>query len=589
MIFVFGILTAVCNTIFFQPLSTAAAKELNHSVFDNGKTSYRIAVAANASESERWAAAQLADILKQISDADFPIINDANRPTTPEIVIGCNAHTQQLLADTIQPMTDDNEGFVIRSKGPNILIWGGKKRGTMYGVFTFLERELGCRWYSSKVSMIPRHSKYEFSKLEYSEHPAVRFRAVDYFDIYNAQIGVASKINSQRFIRSEQPGGLERFWFEHSFEVFMPPTEFFDTHPEYFSLRDGKRLKDRSQLCLTNPGVLKITIERLRGFIKAHPEYRVYNVAQNDNKRPCLCENCQAIVKKEGGESGLMLWFVNQTAEAMEKEFPDKYIGTFAYQYTRKPPQHIRPRDNVVVILCSIECDFSHPFSHPHNKAFLDDLKNWTAVTPNIFIWDYVVNYRHYLLPHPNFNVLQENIKILKDHNVIGVLEQANTQCRGSEFAELRAYVLSRLLWNPDCSQRKVVKDFINGYYGRSGKYILQYFDLVQGLVDENSYLTYAADYNDPIFNKPFLEKANSLFEKAKAVADNNDILRRVELARVPIVYMNLLTNGKIAIQNGDLEWLETIATKEDIVFSSEGDTTSEFVEYIRKNTGKAE
>jgi hypothetical protein len=239
-----------------------------------------------------------------------------------------------------------------------------------------------------------------------------------------------------------------------------------------------------------------------------------------------------------------------------------------------------------MVVLCSIECDFSHPFSHPHNEKFLADLKNWSAITNNIFIWDYVVNYRHYLLPHPNFNVLQENIKILNDHNVIGILEQANTQCRGSEFAELRAYVLSRLLWNPNCNQREIVTDFINGYYGRSGKYILQYFDLVQGLADKNSYLTFAADYNDPIFNKPFLNKATSLFEQAKAAADNNDILRRVELARLPIVYMNLLTNSKAAIQHGDLKWLENIAAREDIVFSSEGTKTSEFIEHLQKKYG---
>lgn len=554
-----------------------------YTLFACGKTAYQIIIGKEASETEIWAAGQLAQALKQISGADFPVVSDANQLTSPVIVIGRNSYARRLLPEQAVPMADDDESFVIRSEGPHILIWGGKNRGTMYGVFAFLEDQLGCRWYSSKVKKIPTRDTFSFSKLDIKESPAVQFRCVDYFDAYNAEIAIPLKINSQRFVRSQQPGGFERFWFEHSFDVFVPVVEFFDVHPEYFSLRDGKRVKDRSQLCLTNPDVLKITIERLRKFIKANPEYRVYNIAQNDNQNPCLCEKCQAIVKKEQAESGLVLWFVNQVADAVKDEFPGKYIGTFAYQYTRKPPQFIRPNANVLIVLCSIECDFSHPFSHPHNQAFIDDLNGWSSITHNIFIWDYVVNYRHYLIPHPNFGVLKENIRILKDYNVIGILEQANYQSGSSEFAELRTYVLAKLLWNPNQDVRKMTEEFIDGYYGKSAPYILQYMALVQGLVKPDSYIGYAAKLDNPVFTNEFFVQAEVVLAKAYAAAENEEIKSRVERVQLAVIYRNLVSDYSQAVEDGYLEKLKTIVTREGNFQTSESTNAQEFMKLLEE------
>src|SRR4030042_996518 len=97
---------------------------------------------------------------------------------------------------------------------------------------------------------------------------------------------------------------------------------------------------DYTQLCLSNPDVLKIITERIRKKMRENPEYLIYDVSQNDGAEPCQCDKCQAIVKKEGSESGIMIWFVNQVAEAIEEEFPDKFIGTLAYRYQRTAPTY---------------------------------------------------------------------------------------------------------------------------------------------------------------------------------------------------------------------------------------------------------
>ena len=359
----------------------------------------------------------------------------------------------------------------------------------MYGVMSFLENEFGCRWYTPGVSIIPPKDKLVFDRFDHSETPGVRVRNDFYFEAFDPIWAARNKMNGAMSFR-QQPGGVESYWGVHTFYPLMPPSEFFADHPEYYGLIKGKRISDYTQLCLSNPDVLKIITERIRKIMRENPEYLIYDISQNDWDDPCQCEKCQAIVKKEGSESGIIIWFVNQVAEAIEKEFPDKFIGTLAYRYTRTPPKNIHPRSNVVVRLCSIECCFAHDFKTcPENQSFLRDLEAWSAIAPHLYIWDYVVNFSHYIMPYPNFKVLQPNIQTFRENNSIGIMEQAAYQGRGGEFSELRAYLISKLLWNPDCNVENVIDDFMYGYYGRAGKYIRQYFDLLHGRITPETHI----------------------------------------------------------------------------------------------------
>lgn len=347
----------------------------------------------------------------------------------------------------------------------------------------------------------------------------------------------------------------------------MPPEEFYKKHPEYYSLIEGKRIYERAQLCLTNPDVLKIITERIKKRMRESPEYLIYDVSQNDWHNSCQCDKCQSIVKREGSESGLMIWFVNQVAEAVEKEFPDKFIGTLAYQYTRTPPTSIRPHNNVVVRLCSIECCFAHDFkSCTENKSFLDDLKKWSSLAPHLYIWDYVVNFSHYVMPYPNFKVLQPNIQTLRENNSIGIMEQAAYQSRGGEFSELKAYLISRLLWNPDCDVEKVINDFMYGYYGRAGKFIRQYFDLTQSLITPQTHIHFGLTPEDKIFSEGYVNEASQIFDEALKVADNDEIAGRVEMASLQILYLKCKRTPVLAKYDGSYARFCRIAKREGVL-----------------------
>jgi hypothetical protein len=440
----------------------------------------------------------------------------------------------------------------------------------MYGVFEFLERELGCRWYTPGVQAIPKRNELKFVWLDHAEKPGVRVRNDFYYEAFEPIWATRNKMNGAMGYR-EQPGGIESYWSVHTFFPLMPPAEFFKKHPEYYSLIEGKRTFERAQLCLTNPDVLRIIIERIKKRMIESPEYLIYDVSQNDWYNPCQCDKCQAIVKEKGGESGLIIWFVNQVAEAVEKDFPDKFIGTLAYQYTRTPPKDIKPRHNVVVRLCSIECCFAHDFkSCPENKSFLDDLKGWSAIAPHMYIWDYVVNFSHYVMPYPNFRVLQSNIQSFRDNNAIGIMEQAAYQSRGGEFSELRSYLVSKLLWNPECNTEEVINDFMYGYYGRSGKLVRQYFDLLHNQLTPDTHIHLGLTPGDILFSDKFVQQSCDLFKEACKVADNEDVLRRVEMCSLPVLYLKCKRSPVIARQDGTYEAFCLIAKREKVTNFSE-------------------
>jgi len=533
-------------------------------LFENHTSTYAIVLGTNASESEQFAAKELQQCIQTSSGVLIPIKSTTESYKGGRIIIGYNDLARSLGVEAA-PAKDD-ESFVYKNVEGDILIYGGSQRGTMYGVFSFLERELGVRWYTSQVTDIPQRDRYQFDSLYNTEKPGIRVRNDFYFDAFNPLYAAHNRINGAMGGR-DQHGGVEGYWGVHTFNVLVPPATYFASHPEYFSLINGKRTAESAQLCLTNPDVLKITIENIKDVMRKNPEYLIYDVSQNDCSGYCTCDKCAAIAKAEGSESGTMVWFINQVADAVKSEFPDKFIGTLAYVYTRKPPLHIKPRKNVVIRLCSIECCFSHDLhSCAQNTSFVEDLEHWKAIAPNMYIWDYVVSYADYLSPFPNFNILQANIKAFQQNNAIGVMEEANFQSDGGEFAELRAYVFAKLLWNPDLNYEELLSDFFSGYYGHAGTYVRQYFNLVQGLVTKDVHITPNLSCENTLFTNEFLAQSLSIFNKAEKAASNQEQVSRVELASLGVLYMKCIRTPKLAREDGTYEKFSRIVEREKVI-----------------------
>lgn len=524
-------------------------------LFRDGKSDYKIVISASASTSEKTAAKELQQYIKQMSGCLLPITNDLNT-SSPRVIVGYNARLA-LLTGTMEPAAND-ESFTYQTVGKDLLIWGGSQRGTMYGVFAFLERELGIHWLTPKCTVLPTHHSWKLRKLNHSEKPFLDFRYSNYFVASNVpQWSAHTRENMKWSPTINEYGNIEAYWGAHTMGEFVTTKEFFGSHPEYFCLRDGKRYGGYGQLCLSNPEVLEICKTRLMQFMRRNPNYRIYSLSQNDNFLFCQCDKCKAIEDQYGGHSGLIVWFVNQVADAVKQEFPDKFVGTFAYQYSRQPPTGIKPRENVVIRLCSIECCFAHPLDAgcPQNEKFMCDLKGWAELAPHLFIWDYIVDYAQYIAPWPNFQVLGPNIKVFGDNKAIGVFEEAQYQSAGAEFDELKAWVVNQLLWNPEQDVDSLVSIFVKGYYGKAAPYVKEYYDLCQSLVKPDLHYGIYIRENHEIYSDDFILKAFAILDKAKQAAESDNIREQVDRVRMQPLYLYCMRHKAASMQDG--RWSE--------------------------------
>ncbi len=447
---------------------------------------YSIIIGENASASEKNAAQNLQKYLAEISGTELSIKTDTVAETEKEIIIG---KTSREGDDYIIDRTDlGNDGIVIKTVGEKIILSGAEQRGAIYSVYTFLEEYFDCHWFTYDLTVIPKAEKLLIPKsIDYTYVPQITFRATDWIspsksNEYKAANGLNDCIYG--YLGEDYGGGISYAGgFCHTFAHLVDPS-LFATEPELFALgvETGERTTD--QLCLTNPRTLELTIQGVRRWLEQNPNAEIISVTQNDNNNYCVCENCKKIDDEEGSQSGTMIRFVNAIADNIKDDYPDVMVDTFAYSYSRKPPKNVVPRDNVIVRLCSIECNFSTPLNNESNKVnkeFADDIKQWSKICKNLHIWDYTTNYSNYLSPFGNFDVLQENIKFFVENNVIGVYEEGNYQAEQSdgEFAELRCYMLAKLMWNPDEDIDKLMYDFCEAYYGDGAQHVIDFINIL--------------------------------------------------------------------------------------------------------------
>lgn len=430
--------------------------------------------------------------------------------------------------------------------------------GIVYGVYDLLE-DLGFRFLAPDCTIIPS-APLSMEEGVHEEKPAFQAREVFWRAAIDGSFAVRLRLNSARSTITPRQGGKLMFYnFSHSFNTLVPVEKWYDTHPEYFSMKNNLRLREKTQLCLSNPDVLRLCKAGVRAWIREHPDCNIFSVSMNDWYNACECPACRAIDEEEGSQAGSVIRFVNAIADDIAEDYPHVMIHTFAYLYCRRPPKHVRPHKNVIVRLCSIECCFSHPigtcqcergginvqygsasnFSDAPSTgdSFTEDLKGWSEICDHLFVWDYTTNYANYLLPFPNLNVLQSNLLLFHHYGVQGVLEQGNFshgQC--SALGQLKTYLLGKLLWDPHQKMEELIEDFVQGYYGPAAVPMRAYVRLWQhaaGTCHAGIYDMADADY----LTDDLLLKAKELLLEAAALSKDTLYAERVEREALSIRY----------------------------------------------------
>ena len=460
---------------------------IGFSCFESVKSnelSWKIVLPDSPSITEKTAAKELQTHINLMCGKNFPIIaeSEADDRNSGILYIGATKHTSNLLEkEHPEPFSFDE--IFLKADGNNLVLTGHARRGALYAVYTFLEDVCGCRWFTENVSRIPSFEEFSFPPdLHISYAPKMISR-----EVYNsqAQVSLFSARNKGNGHIDENYGGrINILNGVHSFFHFIPPEKYFAAHPDWFSEIEGNRVGEGAQLCLTNDEMRAELTKNLLAQLRAAPETTIVDISQNDRFMFCTCEKCRSIDEEEGSHAGTLIRFLNQVAADVEKEFPDVLIETLAYQYTRKPPKHVRPRNNILIRLCSIECDFARPFTDPVNQDFMKDLSGWSQIANHLFVWDYVTNYEDFIGPHPNWRVLAPNIRTLVEHNVIGLFEEGE----GFDFSEMKNWVLMKLMWNPELDTQELMKDFCDTYYGKEATpYIVNYWNILVDRAQKSS------------------------------------------------------------------------------------------------------
>ncbi len=482
---------------------------------------YKIIIGASASASEKTAAQKLQKYLSEISGITLAIATDNSAETEHEIIVGKTSREGS--GYTVDRSTLGDDGIVIKTVGEKIVLSGAEQRGAIYAVYNFLEEYFDCHWFTYDLTVIPEAEKLIIpAEIDYTYVPAITYRATDWISPqkskeYKAANGLNDCIFG--FLSDDYGSGIQyASAFGHTMQSLVDRS-YFNEEPTLFALGkiSGERTTD--QLCLTNPRTLEIAIETVRKWLDSNPRAEIVSVTQNDNQNYCVCDNCKKVDKEEGSHSGTVIRFVNAIADDIKDDYPNVMVDTFAYQYTRSAPKITVPRDNVIVRLCSIECSFSTPLNSGEcsaNTEFAEDLKEWSKICKNLYMFDYTTNYSHFLSPFGNFDVLQENIKFFRDNNVTGVYEEGNYIASKSdgEFAELRCYMIAKLLWNPDCDIDELMYDFCEAYYGDAAQEIIDFINFI----DENNggyYIQMTNWWVTPFPNSIKLVKGTTIYTHA--------------------------------------------------------------------------
>lgn len=509
--------TLVFISIFILALSCKQKDSNQINLVDNEKSSYSVIIPEDASPEEIRAAEFLVFHIEKISNCKLPIVK-SDKPDTENCIIISKS-------DEIQ----SPDGFSITSIGKNLIIKGGSNRGCVYAVSELLEQFMGIKYYSPNCIILPKTKNIVLPEINISGSSPNNYRNVNGSFIKDQDYKDFHRLNDISDMFADK-------YYVHTFNKLVPWDEYFETHPEYFAFLNGKRIID--QLCLSNPEVLQIVVEKLKKEMELQPNKTVWSVSQGDNFSYCQCENCMSIIEDEGSASGPIIHFVNQVAE----QFPEKIISTLAYQYSRKAPKKIKPLDNVQVMLCTIELNRSQPIAtDPGSVSFLKDIEEWGKICNHIYLWDYTVDFAHSYCPFPNLQTLQPNIQLFVKNNVKEHFQQSNTGT-GHEFSELKAYIIAKLLWNPNANVEEIIIEFTDGYYGAAGEWIRKYIYKMQDeLVKTGENLDIygpPTNYQNSFLSSENIEQYNLYFDNAEAAVINDSAsLIHVRTARMQLWY----------------------------------------------------
>ncbi len=380
-------------------------------------------------------------------------------------------------------------GYAIANRGGTLTVGGRPgEDGAMHGVFALL-RSLGMEFFTAADYRPPHALPLVIPEAAQVRNPALGF--------HFAPGGNRTPFEALGYSSSmlwANPRRMGRWmWREHTAPFLVDPTLYYESHPEYFALINGRRAWPKRgridvHLCLSNPEVQRIAADAMLQWIAAEPWARIFFVFGGDAYGWCECENCRAWdgaadgPAAEGGLTDRNLRFVNIIAARVAEKYPDKIIATLAYLGARKPPGRVQPGPNVWVAYCPYPPSWNcwRHFDCPKNLRGAAELSAWLRACPGqIMLYDYPDmgdTYPYFgQQPQGGLYAMVRKIRFYANNGVQGIAFNGQ-----GAWKDLFNYVINKVIWNPYADVEAGIDEFMQFQYGgKIAPVMREYFNLV--------------------------------------------------------------------------------------------------------------
>ena len=483
-----------------------------------GKTDYIIVSSNKASAVDQYAVRVLADYLKRITKADFPVVKASEAGKSKSCIYVGTGNTAAL----------KKQEFVVESRGPDIYLYGEGKHGTLNAVMDFLGGKLGWRWYSQfekpvfpdtpTVTLKPFSYKKQYSFL--SRHLPAEPKKWNCYD-FLYQNGINDGLEAQFRKRGlKQPPHLisdtpTEFGCHTPFR-YIPPNpnspyvdkrkiqlkclaklNYFATNPEYFSLSStGKRVQNR-QLCYSNPELRKELTKNIMKCIddRGTNQYITIDAADHPG-RFCDCKGCKALEKKYQSPAGPLFDYLLEFCDIIKKRHPGMLVKTYAYRRDQSQKAPVLPDGkklpgNLIVEFAPIDDCYFADWTHPDKEIqdTYNDLKSWSKLTgPGNRLWVliYPNPYRTgAVMPVGNIERLVNMLRLMHQAGARGICIDHNGIRERSGFSELQEYLIIKLSQDINRDADALIKEFTDHQFGSAAPTARKYMkELEQGRKD---------------------------------------------------------------------------------------------------------